>query len=211
VYPLRAAWRRSAVGARAPALVALPAFPPFALAALLICATAWQPFDVTLDVGNLAQKWHTLRPDPWQVASVGSHFIGALRYALFSLAAALWLKEAGVRRSSFWATILGVIAAGGLQASETIIESRMPGAAELAADFVGTGAGAWLAIGWPHRRPSRFWAALFALASAAGAASDRLAATTGSMVRLGQGFDLALMVLSVGVVFALALRADARV
>ena len=144
-YPLRAAWRRSSAATLAPALTALPAFSPFVLAALLVCAAAWQPFDVTLDVGNAVQKWHALHNDVWQGTTMGGAIVGGVRYVLFALAAALWLKQAGVRRAGVWAVLLGVATACGLEASEAVVESRMPGLADLFTHIVGTSVGR----GWP--------------------------------------------------------------
>jgi VanZ family protein len=206
-YPLRAAWRRSPAASRAPALAALPAFQPLALAALLVCAAAWQPFDVTLDVGNAVEKWHALRLDVWQGATAGSHIIGALRYVLLALAATLWLRQAGVRRAAVWAACVGVLAACGLEASEAAIVSRMPAIADVLANVMGVLGGAWLARGWPRGRSPIFWAGLLAVATSAGAALDWLEAAQESTRLLSRGFDLLLIVLPVGVGIALALRA----
>jgi len=206
-YPLRAAWRRSPASSRAPALAALPAFPPFALAAVLVCAAAWQPFDVTLDVGNAIDKWHALRLDVWQGATPGSHMVGALRYVLLALSAALWLREAGVRRAALWAACLGVIAACGLEASEAAIASRMPGIADVLANVIGVLGGAWLARGWPRGRSPIFWAGLLAVAMSLGAALDWSEAAQQSTRLLSRFVDLSLIVLPVGVAIALALRA----
>jgi VanZ family protein len=209
-YPLRATWRRSFAASRAPALVALPAFSPLVLAALLVCAAAWQPFDVTLDVGNAVQKWHALRSDVWQRTTAGSAIIGALRYVLFALAAVLWLRQAGVRRAGVWAALLAVIGACGLEGSEAAIESRMPGLADLLAHLVGTFGGVWLARGWPHGRSPLVWAGLLAVATAIGAAVVRPQATQDSMMLVSRGFERLLLVVPVGVGIALALRAESH-
>ncbi len=209
-YPLRAAWRRSSAATFVSALTAVPAFSPFVLAALLVCAAAWQPFDVTLDVGNAVQKWHALRHDVWQPTTMGSTIVGGVRYVLFALAAALWLKQAGVRRAGVWAVLLGVATACGLEASEAAVESRMPGLADLFTHTIGVFAGAWLARGWPHGRSPLFWAGLLALATAAGAALDWPEAPVESMMLVSRDFELLWIVLTVGVGIALALRARSR-
>jgi VanZ family protein len=209
-YPLRAAWRRSSAATHVAALTALPRFSPFVLAALLVCAAAWQPFDVTLDVGNAVQKWHALHHDVWQRATMGGVIVGATRYVLFALAAALWLKQAGVRGAGVWAVVIGIAAACGLDASEAAIESRMPGLADLSAHIVGAIAGAWLARGWPRGRSPIFWAGCLAVTMAAGAALEWPVTPVDSMMLVSRDFELLLIALTVGVGIALARRAQSR-
>jgi hypothetical protein len=209
-YPLRAVWQRSSAAPRARALAALPGFPPFVLAALLVCLAAWQPFDVTLDVGNAIQKFHALRHDVWQRQAAGALIVDAIRYALFTLAATMWLRQAGLRRAGLWSAILGITAACGLEASEAAIESRMPGIAALLSHLAGVCAGAWLARAWPGRLSPIAWAGILAIASIIGAALEWPTQPLESMMLVRWMMELALMALTVGVAIVLARHAESR-
>ena len=209
-YPLRTAWRRSPAAAYARALTALPAFSPWLLTAVLVCVAAWQPFDVTLDVGNAVQKWHALRQDLWQRPAAGALIIDAIRYALFTLAATWWLRQVGLRRAGVWAVILGIVAAGALEGSEAAIESRMPGIAALLSHLAGVCGGAWLARTWPGERSPMFWASLLAAASLAGAALEWPAQPPESMMRVRWIVELSSIAVTAGVGIALARRTESR-
>jgi hypothetical protein len=209
-YPLRAVWQRSSAAPRARALAALPGFPPFVLAALLVCLAAWQPFDVTLDVGNAIQKFHALRHDVWQPQAAGALIVDAIRYALFTLAATMWLRQAGLRRAGLWSAILGITAACGLEASEAAIESRMPGIAALLSHLAGVCAGAWLARAWPGRLSPIAWAGILAIASTVFAALEWPTQPLESMMLVRWMMELALIAMTVGVAIVLARHAESR-
>ena len=205
-YPLRAAWRRSAAAPRARALAALPTFSPFALAAALVCVAAWQPFDVTLDVGNAVQKWHAWHRDAWQPTTLSAGVIDAVRFLLFTLSGTLWLREAGLRRSALWAALLAGATACALEASKVVIESRIPGAATPLFELPGGLAGVWLARGWPWGRSPLFWAGGLSVVSAIYAAIEWPRLPLEPMVAVSRSLEVLLIVAMATVAIRLARR-----
>ena len=210
--PLRAFWARSSIAARVRAIARLAAFPVFLLTVLLVCAAAWLPFDVTLDVGNAVAKWHALRHDWWQSETLGRQMIGALRYALLALAAARVLRQAGARRPALWALAGAAAAAVGLEVTQLFIESRTPGVADAVSNALGALVGAVLARGWPYGRSASVWAAVVAGVSVVGVAIDWNATLEGlavggnSMALPEHLFEWLLIVSTVVMAFRLAHR-----
>ncbi len=123
-------------------LMAVPQFYPLMVALVVLFAAAWEPFDFTLDVGSLVGKVRALQIDPWQFGSVRDEGVELVRYLLFGLAASLWLRRIGARGSTILAAAWGVAIAGGLEASQWIIGSRMPGLEDAIVHAAGAVAGA---------------------------------------------------------------------
>ena len=64
--------------------------------ALLVCLAAWEPFDITLDVGAIGSKVKRLLRDPWQGGALTDEGLAFLRYFLFtSVTAAMVEATAG--------------------------------------------------------------------------------------------------------------------
>ena len=59
--PCRRIGRRAMHRLRALGLTEVPSFYPMLIASIVLCLAAWEPFDVTLDVGSLIRKVHALR------------------------------------------------------------------------------------------------------------------------------------------------------
>lgn len=151
---------------------------PWIAASLLILIAAWQPFDVTLEVGTVASKAHTFVRDPWQTGILTDEGIAFLHYGLFGLATSLWLEAVGRPRAAASAALIGIVAALGLEGSQLFISSRMPGIEDAlvraAGAVVGVGSSRLLAGG----RLRRVWLAGFVIATALAAAMQQLSPFT---------------------------------
>jgi glycopeptide antibiotics resistance protein len=159
---------------RALGVVDVPMFYPFAIATIIVCVAAWEPFDFTLDVGILVGKIRALRADPWQFTVLNDEGVELVRYALFGLAASLWLRQLGVRRAAMIAATTGAALAFVLEASQWIIGSRMPGLEDATVHAAGVVGGAALSQGWPHGRSATFWCLVLWAATAGGASLQML-------------------------------------
>ena len=141
-------------------LIDVAAFYPLMIATIVVCVAAWEPFDFTLDVGTLVGRLRALHADPWQFVVVSDEGVEIVRYALFGLASALWLRQLGVKSAATAAAIGGAAIAVGLEASQWIIGSRMPGLEDATVHAAGVVAGALLSRDWPFGRSAAFWCAL---------------------------------------------------
>ena len=119
--------RRAMHRLRALGLTEVPSFYPMLIASIVLCLAAWEPFDVTLDVGSLIGKVHALRAAPWQFVVVGDEGVEIVRYALFGLITSSWLRQLGLRRAAGLGALVGMGTAVVLEASQWVIASRMPG------------------------------------------------------------------------------------
>jgi VanZ family protein len=170
---------RSALsGLRRLGLVDVATFYPFMIATIVVCVAAWEPFDFTLDVGSLVGRLRALHANPWQFDVVSDEGIEIVRYAIFGLLGSLWLRELGVRSAAAVATIGGTAVAVGLEASQWIIGSRMPGLEDALVHSAGVAAGVLLSGGWPFGRSTQFWCVVLWVATAAGAALQMLSPFT---------------------------------
>lgn len=118
---------------------------PLLVAFAMVVLAAWHPFDASLDVGNLIPKARALAENPWQAGVFSDEGLDFLRWALFGVAAVAWLRQSGARHSVLAGAVLGVAAAVGLEASQFIIRSRMPGLKDMVVQAAGAAAGAGLA------------------------------------------------------------------
>lgn len=162
--------RVAALHLRARKLMEVPQFYPLLVAVIVLLAAAWEPFDFTLDVGTLVGKVRALQVDPWQFGSVRDEGVELVRYALFGLAASLWLRQIGAHGSTILAAAGGATVAGALEASQWIIGSRMPGLEDAAVHAAGAVAGAALSRRWPWNRSPIFWCVVLWCATGLGAA-----------------------------------------
>jgi VanZ family protein len=133
------------------------AFYPLAIAAGAVVMSAWQPFAFTLDVSTVATKVRLLVSDPWQVSSAGDGSAGFVAYALFALAAGLYVRQHGARQPALAAVLAGALLAVALEGAQLLIESRMPGLADVVVHIAGVAAGAVLAVRFPLGWPARRW------------------------------------------------------
>jgi VanZ family protein len=166
--------RLSLLHLRARRLTDVPAFYPMLIAVIVLCVAAWEPFDFTLDVGSLVGKLRALRLDPWQLGTTRDEGVELLQYTLFGLAASFWLRQLGVKSAAAVAAAAGAALAFGLEASQWIIGSRMPGLEDAVVHAVGAIAGSALSRGWPHGRSSSSWTRALWLLTAIAAAVQLL-------------------------------------
>jgi VanZ family protein len=153
------------------------AFYPLLAATFVLCAGAWEPFDVTLDVGSIVPKLRQFLHDPVQFGAFSDEGLALLQHALFASALVVWLKQSRIRSAMKTALAIGVVTALGCESGQLFIAARMPGlwdaAVGVAGVFVGVAAGIDF---WRSRRaptPGRWCAGLFGL-TAIGVAMQQL-------------------------------------
>jgi VanZ family protein len=194
-------WLRARAASGTRAALVDPAFYPVILAAVLVCATAWEPFDATLDVGDVVGKLRALRLDPWQFTSLGDEILETTRYALFGMAMRFWLVHAlkTARAATAWAAFIGIAAALLLEGSQILISSRMPGLEDASVHAAAAVGGVLTAVGWPHRRSPLFWWAMLTVLTAAGAAVEfRLPPQSDPMATISRLFELTALCAPIG-------------
>jgi glycopeptide antibiotics resistance protein len=117
---------------------------PVLIGVALVCLAAWAPFDVTLDVGIGLRKLAALGRDPWQADGPAREAAQLLRFVVLTLLTASWLKDLGIRRPHAVAMSACGLLAAFLELSQILIESRMPGLADVSMNLAGVAAGGLL-------------------------------------------------------------------
>lgn len=98
-----------------------------ALSALVVLlVAACQPFDLTLDVGNVGRKLRDLWRDPLQRGPITDEGNAFVLYALSTLVLARWFDESGIAASRLKAAATGAMLAIGLECSQVLVNSRTP-------------------------------------------------------------------------------------
>ncbi|HEX5071204.1 MAG TPA: VanZ family protein [Vicinamibacterales bacterium] len=130
---------------------------PMASAAAALAVAAWQPFDVTLEVGTVISKVRALQTDAWQFTGLRDEGLLVLIAALFSATLSEYLAALGEQRPGRKAAIMGIVLAFGLEASQVLIGSRMPSLwdALVSTSGVALGAAAWTV--WRRTEAPGFW------------------------------------------------------
>ena len=164
--------------AAAAGLTDSPAFYPFLIAALLVCAGAWEPFDVTLDVGGTIAKLRMFFHDPLQFSGMFTdEGVSLLQHLLFGATLLVWLKQSRVRSAAQTAVFIGTIVAVGCEAAQLFISARMPGLWDAAVGVAGVLAGVAAGVDvWRTRRsptPARWCLGVIGL-TAVGVAVQQL-------------------------------------
>ncbi|MES1254091.1 MAG: VanZ family protein [Acidobacteriota bacterium] len=155
-------------------LVDVGGFFPFFVATLVVAAAAWEPFDVTIDVGSVARKLRALRWNVWQYTGFGDEGISIVHYALFSVACCAWLRALRVRRPGLTTIAIGVPVAFLLEASQLGVSSRMPGLEDAVVEAAGVVIGAMLWRAAQRVQAPWAWLGLLVIATAAAAAMEIL-------------------------------------
>ena len=164
--------------ASASGMASLAAFYPLLISMFVVCAGAWEPFDVTLDVGSVVPKIRALLRDPWQAGPPTDEVLSFLQHLLFASALVVWLREAGVRRAASMAALVGGVASVTLEAGQLFIAARMPGLWDACVGVAGALSGVAVGYAVPRvRRPAVWCAGLFIL-TALGAAMQQLSPFT---------------------------------
>jgi VanZ family protein len=161
---------------------------PFLVATLVLLAAAWEPFDVTLDVGSVVPKVRQFVHDPLQLGPPGDEVLSFLQHLLFSSTLFLLLAKVRVRSAGLVASAAGVVIAVFSEGTQFFIDSRMPGLWDAAVGAAGALAGVRVGIAFSaHRfRPSSWCGALVAM-TAIGMAIQQLSPFTA--VRAEQPFQ----------------------
>jgi VanZ family protein len=125
-------------------------------------------------VGHVGSRLRALWRDPWQSGGFRDEGTALLHYALFAAALCAWLASLGIRRVVLTATATGVAMAVALEATQLMIQSRMPGALDALVRTAGVLAGAALWATGRRSRSSMGWMCLLIVATAASAATQML-------------------------------------
>jgi VanZ family protein len=135
---------------------------PSLAAWIMIVLEAWHPFNFTLSAEMLQVKLTVL--SQWRLSFPPNYWVFLARYALvFAWGASLltaWLYDTGYQKFLLLSICLSMIAGTLLEWSQWLILSRMPGAPETLAVFIGSLAGGLLFLFIPkHFAPasSLFW------------------------------------------------------
>jgi glycopeptide antibiotics resistance protein len=152
----------SAVGASG--LANNATFYPMVVSAILVCAGAWEPFDVTLDVGSLVPKIRALFHHPWPTGPLTDEGLSVLQHLLFTSALVVWLQTAGFRAAVVTGAIAGAVVAVALEASQLFIAARMPAVWDALVAVAGSLLGAAVGAAFPKiKRPAIWCAGVFIL------------------------------------------------
>lgn len=136
----------------------------------VLVVSAWQPFDLTLDVSTVGSKIRALTRDPWQQGPWTDEGGAVLLYALTTLVVAKWLDASGVARAPLKAALAAAVLAIGLESSQALVGSRTPSGWDAAVRLAGVAVGLVLAPAtraFDRRLP---WLALLFAACVASAA-----------------------------------------
>lgn len=150
------------------------AFYPFLAALILVCAGAWEPFDVTIDVGSVVPKVRSFLHDPIQHSAISDEGVSFTQHLLFTAALYVWLMALKDRDAARRAAIVGVAAAFALEGSQIIIGSRMPGLWDAGVAAAGALAGIPIGVIYLRRRFSPIWPLVLIGATLAAAAIQQL-------------------------------------
>jgi VanZ family protein len=150
--------------------LSVPSSYPVIVATVMVCVLAWVPFDVTLDVGMILPKIGALKRNIWQYTGLTDEGAAIIQFALLAVAISAWLAELNQRWAAVKAAAIVIVAALGLEASQIIITSRMPGLEDIVVRSAGGVVGAFL---WTIGRRAPYpliWLALLIVATAGAAA-----------------------------------------
>ena len=167
--------RRALRSVRQAGVTDVEEFYPLMVFALLLCVAAWEPFDVTLDVGTAISRIRSLHHDPWQYGGVlTDEGVELLRYVLFGGLLASWLAALRRDHPRRQAAVLGGLVAFVLEGGQFFISSRMPGLEDAVVHATGATIGAALALA-----PARFprptaWLACLVVATGIGSGLQSL-------------------------------------
>jgi glycopeptide antibiotics resistance protein len=155
---------------------------PASVAGLVLCAAAWRPFDVTLDVGTVLSKVHAFRYDLWQFPGVlTDEGVTLVRYTWFAFATGAWLHGIRTNRRQSRASPpslgpaalaagIGVAAAFGLELSLAFIASGpAPRLEDALVGASGAVLGALLWAGRPRIAPRGWFGVLLAVTAVSAA------------------------------------------
>ena len=141
---------------RAGAAVGLTSSPvlfPFVIASCVMLAGAWEPFDVTIDVGSVLPKLRLFIHHPLQFGPLTDEALSFLQHLVFTSTLVLWLADLRVRSAARIAAVAGVIVACAAEGSQLFIAARMPGLWDAAVSSAGALAGVPIGMAVSADRP----------------------------------------------------------
>jgi VanZ family protein len=93
----------------------------------MLCAGAWEPFDITLDVGSVLPKLRAFVHDPVQFTTFTDEGLSLLQHLLFTSTLVMWLKQTRIRSAMKIAAVTGIAVTMGCESVQLFISGRMPG------------------------------------------------------------------------------------
>jgi glycopeptide antibiotics resistance protein len=149
-------------------------------------ASEWEPFNVSLDIGEVVGKVKILRSDPFQFTGLNDEGVVFCRFLLAGFAAHSWLSQTRYRERATAITIVGTVVLGlGLESGQFFIGARVPGVEDAMIIVSGAITGAILARWHIERWRPVALAALLLTATAASAAMQMLSPFTWSAQHQG--------------------------
>jgi len=122
---------------------------PALVALVVLVVAAWQPFDLTLEVGSVLSKVRAFLGNPWQAGPLTDDGNAVVIYALSAIAFAAWFEATHVARAAVVAGVAAAALAIGLELSQIFVSSRMPSGSDATVRILGATIGAAL---WPFLR-----------------------------------------------------------
>lgn len=114
---------------------------PLLVGVLLVCLAAWEPFNVTLETGSAWRKLMALARNPWRMDASVNQGVQLLRFLVLTVLTASWLRDLGTRQTTRVAVSACALVAVALELPQILIESRMPGLADVSVEAAGVAAG----------------------------------------------------------------------
>lgn len=155
-------------------------FFPFLVATAVMLAGAWEPFDVTLDVGSVIPKLRSFLRDPLQTGGLADEGVSFLQHALFASTLVVWLSDVGVRSAAAIAAAVGSVLAAAAEGGQLFIAARMPGLWDAGVGVAGALAGVPAGAAFLRSRSSARWWGLVFVLTAIGVAMQQLSPFTPS-------------------------------
>jgi VanZ family protein len=150
------------------------AFYPFLIATIVVCMGAWEPFDVTLDIGSVFSKIRIFLQDPWQAGPPSDEVVSFLQHLLFTSMLVVWLQEVRVRSAAAIAAVVGTVVGVGAEASQLFIAARMPGLSDAAVAVAGALAGVPTGLMFRKTTAPALWCTLLFAMTGIGVAMQQL-------------------------------------
>jgi VanZ family protein len=117
---------------------------PLVTWSIVLVVAAWQPFDVTLEVGTVATKIRSLQAGLWQYSGLRDEGLILMVTALFAMSLAAYLAAVGVKAAGRKAAGIAACVVVALEGSQILITSRMPSLWDAIVGAAGVAAGAML-------------------------------------------------------------------
>jgi glycopeptide antibiotics resistance protein len=144
---------------------------PALVALAVLAVAAWQPFDFTLDVGEVGSKLRALLRDPWQQGPLTDEGTAVVLYALATVAFDRYLAAAGTELARVKAVGASAALVLVLELSQVVVDSRTPAGSDAVVRLAGVAVGAVLLSVHPRHVELNAWLAVLFLACVASAAA----------------------------------------